>query len=114
MTENKVNFDGQVVIVTGAARGIGAATARLVAARGAKVFAFDINRDGLLELQKELSLADNQIGTLDVGDQNSITTTINKVAQNAGKIDVLINTAGIVGPTNVKVENVNWPDFENT
>lgn len=114
MNENKVNFDGQVVIVTGAARGIGAATARLVAARGAKVFAFDINRDGLLELQKELSLADNQIGTLDIGDQDSITTTINATAQSAGKIDALINTAGIVGPTNVKIENVNWPDFENT
>lgn len=114
MIDNKVSYENQTVIVTGAARGIGAATARLVAARGAQVFAFDINREGLLDLQRELSLADSQIGTLDIGNQNSISSTIAAVVKSAGKIDALINTAGIVGPTNVKVEDVNWADFENT
>ena len=85
-----------------------------MAARGAQVFAFDINREGLLDLQRELSLADSQIGTLDIGNQNSISSTIAAVVKSAGKIDALINTAGIVGPTNVKVEDVNWADFENT
>ena len=70
MIDNKVSYENQTVIVTGAARGIGAATARLVAARGAQVFAFDINREGLLDLQRELSLADSQIGTLDIGNQS--------------------------------------------
>lgn len=114
MIDNKVSYENQTVIVTGAARGIGAATARLVAARGAQVFAFDINREGLLDLQRELSLADSQIGTLDIGNQSSISSTIAAVVKSAGKIDALINTAGIVGPTNVKVEDVNWADFENT
>ena len=41
MIDNKVSYENQTVIVTGAARGIGAATARLVAARGAQVYAFD-------------------------------------------------------------------------
>lgn len=114
MTENKVSFENQVVIVTGAARGIGAATARLVAARGAKVFTFDINRNGLLDLQRDLGLADNQIGTLDIGEQKSIHSNIEAVIKSAGRIDALINTAGIVGPTNVKAEDVKWSDFENT
>ena len=39
MSENRTSYAGQVVIITGAARGIGAATARLVAERGGKVFA---------------------------------------------------------------------------
>ena len=51
MRDSKVSFDGQVVVITGAARGIGAATARLVASRGGKVFALDIARDGLDALQ---------------------------------------------------------------
>lgn len=52
MSENKVSYAGQVVVITGAARGIGAATARLVAERGGQVFALDIARDGLTALQK--------------------------------------------------------------
>ena len=47
MSENRTSYAGQVVIITGAARGIGAATARLVAERGGKVFALDIAREGL-------------------------------------------------------------------
>jgi len=39
VSENKVSYEGQVVVITGAARGIGSATARLVASRGGRVFA---------------------------------------------------------------------------
>lgn len=114
MTESKVSFDGQVVVITGAARGIGAATARLVAARGGKVFALDIARDGLNALQSELGLADNQIMTMDLGSQESVQKAIAEIFAITGRIDALINTAGVVGPTNVKVEDVKWADFEST
>ena len=114
MTENKVSYEGQVVVITGAARGIGAATARLIAARGGKVFALDIARDGLTSLQKELNLPDNQIATIDLGNQDSVRDNIDAIYNATGRIDALINTAGVVGPTNVKVEDVKWADFENT
>ena len=114
MPENKVSYEGQVVIITGAARGIGAATARLVSERGGKVFALDIAREGLLSLQKELSLPDRQISTIDLGNQDSVRKNIESIYQSEGRIDALINTAGVVGPTNVKVENVKWEDFEST
>lgn len=114
MTENKVSYEGQVVVITGAARGIGAATARLISARGGKVFALDIARDGLLSLQKELGLPDSQIATIDLGNQDSVKESINAIFKMMGRIDALINTAGVVGPTNVKVEDVKWEDFENT
>jgi len=114
MTENKVSYEGQVVVITGAARGIGAATARLIAARGGKVFALDIARDGLTSLQKELNLPDNQIAIIDLGNQDCVRDNIDAIYNATGRIDALINTAGVVGPTNVKVEDVKWADFENT
>lgn len=114
MTENKVSYEGQVVVITGAARGIGAATARLISARGGKIFALDIARDGLLSLQKELRLPDNHISTIDLGNQDSVKESIDAIFTMTGRIDALINTAGVVGPTNVKVEDVKWEDFENT
>lgn len=114
MSENKVSYEGQAVVITGAARGIGAATARLIASRGGRVFALDIARDGLISLQKELNLPDNQIATIDLGNQSSVKENIDAIYKTAGKIDSLINTAGVVGPTNVKVEDVKWEDFENT
>jgi len=114
VTASKVSFDGQVVVITGAARGIGAATARLVAARGGKVFALDIARDGLNALQSELGLADNQIKTMDLGSQESVQGATSEIFALTGRIDALINTAGVVGPTNVKVEDVKWADFEST
>lgn len=114
MRDSKVSFDGQVVVITGAARGIGAATARLVASRGGKVFALDIARDGLDALQSELGLADNQIKTMDLGSQESVQGAISEIFALTGRIDALINTAGVVGPTNVKVEDVKWADFEST
>jgi 3-oxoacyl-[acyl-carrier protein] reductase len=114
VSENKVSYEGQVVVITGAARGIGAATARLVASRGGRVFALDIARDGLTSLQKELNLPDSQIATIDLGNQISVKENIENIFKTAGKIDALINTAGVVGPTNVKVEDIKWKDFENT
>lgn len=114
MPENKVSYEGQVVVITGAARGIGAATARLISSRGGKVFALDIARDGLQNLQKELGLPENQILTIDLGNQNSVKEAIDSIFKQTGRIDALINTAGVVGPTNVKVEDVKWEDFENT
>jgi NAD(P)-dependent dehydrogenase (short-subunit alcohol dehydrogenase family) len=114
MTENKVSYEGQVVVITGAARGIGAATARLISARGGKVFALDIARDGLLSLQSELGLPENQIATIDLGNQDSVKKSIDAIFKMTGRIDALINTAGVVGPTNIEVEDVKWEDFENT
>ena len=114
MSENKVSYEGQVVVITGAARGIGAATARLVASRGGRVFALDIARDGLTSLQKELNLPDSQIATIDLGNQISVKENLENIFKTTGKIDALINTAGVVGPTNVKVEDIKWEDFENT
>ena len=109
---DKGSFEGQSVLVVGAAQGIGAATTRLISKRGGKVFAFDIDAAGLKELQGDLDLPDAQIIQIDVGSQESVRESIELAYGRAGRIDALINTAGIVGPNNTKVENVDWADFE--
>ena len=114
MNVDRLSFAGQSIFITGAAKGIGAATARLIADRGGKVFALDIDLEELQELQKELKLPDDQIAQIDLGDQDSVIETMGRVYGRAGRIDALINTAGIVGPNNTKVENIDWVDFERT
>lgn len=111
---NKTTFANRVVVITGAARGIGAATARLIASRGGTVFALDIAKEGLASLQAELNLPADHVIPLDLGNQSSVKETIDSIYAKAGRIDALINTAGVVGPTNVKVEDVQWSDFETT
>ena len=107
-----VEFNGQVVVISGAATGIGKASAQLIASRGAKVIALDFNKSALDELAKELKLAPNQVHTCDISDQNQINTTIAAILKDHGTIDSLINTAGIVGPSNTPAIDVKWADFE--
>ena len=109
---SSVEFNGQVVVISGAATGIGKASAQLIAARGATVIALDFNAVALTDLSKELSLAANQSHVCDISSQEQIDKAITAILKDHGKIDALINTAGIVGPSNTVVEDVNWSDFE--
>ena len=109
---SSVEFNGQEVVISGAATGIGKASAQLIAARGATVIALDFNAAALTDLSKELSLAANQSHVCDISSQDQIDKAISAILKDHGKIDALINTAGIVGPSNTVVEDVNWSDFE--
>jgi 3-oxoacyl-[acyl-carrier protein] reductase len=108
------SFSGQVVLVVGAASGIGRATAALIHSRGATVVIADLDVSGLFSLGKELSLDRNQIKEVDISNQLSIHTLIAAVIKDHSQIHALINTAGIIGPTNTKAEDVAWSDFERT
>ncbi len=114
MASDLSNFSGQVVLVVGAASGIGRAAAHLIASRGGTVVISDLDKAGLVSLQKELGLKDNQVESVNLGDQSSIQALIMSVISKHSQIDALINTAGVVGPTNTKVEDVEWAAFERT
>jgi 3-oxoacyl-[acyl-carrier protein] reductase len=114
MASDLRDFDGQVVLVVGAASGIGRAAAQLIASRGATVVIADLDKAGLASLQSELSLGPNQIKTVDLSNQSSVQELVASVITDHGRIDALVNTAGIVGPTNTKVEDVDWAAFEKT
>ena len=85
---------GRVVIITGAASGIGRATVQAFAKEGAKLALADINFEGLESLKKELKRVDCYIEKVDITDEESCKNFIANVAEKYGKIDVLINNAG--------------------
>jgi NAD(P)-dependent dehydrogenase (short-subunit alcohol dehydrogenase family) len=81
------DFEGLAAIVTGGASGIGRATAELLAARGAKVAALDINPD---------QVADPLVGIrCDVTDDASVQAAVAEAADRFGRLDIVINNAGI-------------------
>jgi 3-oxoacyl-[acyl-carrier protein] reductase len=88
----------KVAIITGSARGIGQATALKFAAEGAKVVVCDLDRKAVDEVVAEIVAAGGQaIGfTVNVTDKASIAVMVKGVTDKYGRIDVLVNNAGIV------------------
>lgn len=87
----------KVVIVTGAASGMGRATAHLFADEGAKVALIDINAEPLFKVVGEIHAEglDAKGWTLDLSDAEAVGRVIKDVGGHFGGIDVLINNAGI-------------------
>ena len=87
--------DGTVVAITGGARGIGLATARALVDRGAKVAIGDL--DGALAKEVAAGLGPHAIGTdLDVTSRDSFAAFLDLAAVEFGRVDVLVNNAGIM------------------
>jgi NAD(P)-dependent dehydrogenase (short-subunit alcohol dehydrogenase family) len=90
------DFDGKVVIVTGAASGIGRASAIQFAEQGAKVVVADINQAGAAETVA--MIGDNAIVVLlDMADELSCQAMVDKTIEVYGRLDILVNNAGIPG-----------------
>ena len=83
------NLTGQVAVVTGAARGIGRETVRLLVARGAQVVATDIRAD-------VGALASEHVATLqaDAGDEKAVRATMALALDRFGRLDILVSNAG--------------------
>ncbi|MFK5633978.1 MULTISPECIES: SDR family NAD(P)-dependent oxidoreductase [unclassified Ornithinimicrobium] len=89
-------------VVTGAASGIGAATAQLLARRGARVFGLD--RAPYPSSDPDARRADVEMLVADVTDQSSVDAAVATVVRRAGGIDVVVNNAG-VGAAGSVVDN---------
>ena len=89
----KLSVGGARVLITGGARGIGAATAKLLAARGARVWIGDVDEDTCLQTAAELGVSG---GRLDVTSAASWQDMLARIEAADGPLDILVNNAGVM------------------
>lgn len=92
------DFAGRTVAITGGASGMGAASAREFAKRGATVAIIDRDAAGAQAVASEIGAAEPHIG--DVSDSAFCTATIDSIAEQTGRLDVLVNAAGTIHRAN--------------
>ena len=96
-------FKEQVAIVTGAASGLGLAIAKKLCAEDAQVAMLDLNKEAL-------QAAADQIGAtafaVDLTNEAQVNNVVGQVAEAFGRIDILVNSAGVTGATNIKSHEV--------
>jgi 3-oxoacyl-[acyl-carrier protein] reductase len=94
----ETGLKNRVVVVTGAAAGIGRGTALRFAAEGARVAAWDISDQGSDQLVGELTTAGGEarFQVVDVTDADAVNAAVEDLSASWGGIDVLVNNAGIV------------------
>ena len=90
----------QVAVITGAASGLGRAIAKKLFEQNVNVVLLDKNIEELSQLSKQLKRA--VVYEVNIVAENLVKQTIEAVANDFGRIDILINSAGITGVTNIK------------
>jgi NAD(P)-dependent dehydrogenase (short-subunit alcohol dehydrogenase family) len=92
-------FDGKVIIITGAAAGIGRETALAFAEKGGAVTIADVNEAGLEEVQQKIIGNGGQVLVVktDVADVEACQAMVDKTVERFGRLDVIFNNAGIGG-----------------
>jgi short-subunit dehydrogenase len=97
LLRSKIDFQGQVVLITGASSGIGGRLAIDFASRGATVIGCGRGAERLQRTEEEMRRANRSCAVIacDVGDRRQVGEMVAKVVADFGRIDVLINNAGI-------------------
>jgi NADP-dependent 3-hydroxy acid dehydrogenase YdfG len=92
------NIEGKVVVITGASSGLGEATARLLALKGARVAIAARRRERLDRIAAELTKAGKEARAyeVDVVQKSQVDALISSVREDFGRIDVLVNNAGVM------------------
>ena len=99
-----MDFTGKVALITGAASGMGAATAREFRAAGGQVLVVDLNDQLAVQVAREIEAGPPVIG--DVGDSAFCNRAVETTLDRHGRLDVLVNAAGII----VRADALNTSD----
>ncbi|MGA0877515.1 MAG: SDR family NAD(P)-dependent oxidoreductase [Ilumatobacteraceae bacterium] len=92
-------LDGYVVMITGGGSGMGSAFGRRMAADGARVVVNDIDESAAGRVASEIG---GESSVFDVADSKAFDDAVDRVVQHYGRLDVLINNAGIAPPRNAE------------
>jgi 3-oxoacyl-[acyl-carrier protein] reductase len=103
------SLEGQVILVTGAASGIGKQIAIDLCSRGAKVVASDRNLPALQEISHKHSMSVYEVDFLD---EKSIVDLVSKVETEVGAISAVVNCVGILGKNGDPIEFLDIQDFD--
>lgn len=107
-----MDFQDRVAIITGASGGIGSACVKKFAEGGAKVALLDIKEELCEKTVEKLGLDKDRVLCLggDISDDQQVKALVQKVLDHFGTIDILVNTAGIQGPT-ARIEETKVSDM---
>lgn len=109
-------LDGRVAFVTGAGRGIGAATALRLAEDGAKVALADIDAEGCEQVAAELERIGSKglVVHCNVADSDNVEAAVQKTVDEFGRLDILVNNAGVLRDNLLfKMTNEDWDTVMN-
>lgn len=98
MQTNAINLKDRVAVVTGGAQGIGLEVGRRLLASGARLVIWDINPSVMEQARAGLGEHDVHFEHADIADYASVQTAVAGTLRSAGRIDILINNAAVVGP----------------
>lgn len=106
-SRSSLSFDGQVVVITGSGTGIGQAIAKKFAEHGASIIIMGRRKEPLDETAKILNEIIKSVGSsgkvrsfagVDVSDEEGIKNMFDTIKQEFGKVDIVVNNAGVSGP----------------
>ena len=106
------DIKGHLVLVTGAASGIGKEIATSFIKRGAIVAACDKNISVLQSIKSEINSNDFHVFEVDFVSESSIVSCVSKVESDLGPLKAVVNCVGILGKNGEKVESVDIADFD--
>ena len=111
----KPRFHDQVALITGGAEGLGKAIARRLASEGARLGLVDRNPAMLEQTATEFRNHGWTVQTqvTDVSKEPEVAAAFDAIASGLGRIDILVNSAGIVGPTNRKIVDIPVEGFDD-
>jgi NAD(P)-dependent dehydrogenase (short-subunit alcohol dehydrogenase family) len=107
-------LDGRVALVTGAARGLGAAVSRSLLSQGCRVGMVDIDAAGLERVRHELGGSDSQVlvALADLADVKACAAAVERAEAEFGRLDILVNNAAVLRPQ--LLEQVTPAQFDAT